>query len=80
VRNISAGGMQIYTANPAAIGDRLQLAFSLKDGGKTFRVRGVVRSVLPDSAMGVEFEALAADDAADIRAYVLSSYRGRTKE
>jgi c-di-GMP-binding flagellar brake protein YcgR len=80
VRNISAGGMQIYTANPAAIGDRLQLAFSLTDGGKTFRVVAVVRSVFPDSAMGVQFEGLTAEDTADIRAYVLHSYRGRTKE
>jgi c-di-GMP-binding flagellar brake protein YcgR len=80
VRNISAGGMQIYTANPAALGDRLQLAFSLTDGGKTFRVHAAVRNVFPDNAMGVQFEDLAADDAAAIRAYVLSSYRGRTKE
>jgi len=80
VRNISAGGMQIYTANPAAVGDRLQLAFSLADGGRTFRVRAVVRSVLPDSAMGAEFEGLTAEDAAAIRAYVLQTYRGHTKE
>jgi uncharacterized protein (TIGR02266 family) len=80
VRNISAGGMQIYTANPAALGDRLQLAFSLADGGKTIHAHAVVRSVLPNSAMGVQFEGLTAEDAADIRAYVLHSYRGRTKE
>ncbi len=80
VRNISAGGMQIYTANPAAVGDRLELAFSLSDGGKTFRVHAVVRNVLPDSAMGVQFDGLAEADAAEIRAYVLNSYRGRTKE
>ena len=80
VRNISAGGMQIYTANPAAVWDRLELTFSLTDGGRTFRVRGVVRNVMPNSAMGVEFEDLAAEDAADIRAYVLQTYRGRTKE
>ena len=80
VRNVSAGGMQIYTANPAALGDRLQLAFTLQDGGKTFRVRAVVRNVFPDSAMGVQFEALTAEDAAAIRAYVLQTYRGHTKE
>ncbi len=80
VRNISAGGMHIYTANPAALDDRLQLVFSLPDSEKTIRVRGVVRSVLPNSAMGVEFEDLSAEDAAAIRAFVLNSYRGHTKE
>lgn len=80
VRNISAGGMQIYTANPAAAGERLQLAFALTDGGRTIRVRALVCNVLPDSAMGVQFEDLAAEDVADIRAYVLSSYRGHTRE
>lgn len=80
VRNVSAGGMQIYTAHPATIGERLQLAFALADGEKTFRVRAVVRNVLPDSAMGVQFEGLSAEDAAAIRAYVLNSYRGHTKE
>ena len=74
VRNISAGGMQIYTANPAAAGERLQLAFALTDGGKTIRVRAVVRNVLPDSAMGVQFEGLAAEDAAAIRAYAQESF------
>jgi uncharacterized protein (TIGR02266 family) len=74
VRNISAGGMQIYTANPAAPGDRLQLAFSLTDGGKTFSVHAVVRNVLPDSAMGVQFEDLDPADAATIRDYVNASH------
>jgi uncharacterized protein (TIGR02266 family) len=80
VRNISAGGMQIYTANPAAVGDRLQLAFSLTDGGKTIRVDAVVRNVLPDSAMGVQFEDLDAADAADIRAFVQTTFDNQKKE
>lgn len=80
VRNISAGGMQIYTANPAAIGDRLQLAFNLTDGGKTIRAHAVVRNVMPDSAMGVQFEDLDAADAVTIRAYAQQSFGSQKKE
>ena len=80
VRNVSAGGMQIYTANPAAPGDRLQLAFTLPESARPLRVRAVVRNVLPDSAMGVQFEGLSSEEAAAIRAYVLNSHRGKTKE
>lgn len=74
VRNVSAGGMQIYTANPAAPGDRLQLAFTLPESERPLRVRAVVRNVLPDSAMGVQFEGLSAEEAAAIRAYVEKSH------
>ncbi|HEV8384566.1 MAG TPA: PilZ domain-containing protein [Candidatus Acidoferrales bacterium] len=74
VRNISAGGMQIYTANPAAKDDRLQLSFMLPDSEKNIRVSAVVRNVLPDSAMGVQFENLSAEDAAEIRALVQKSF------
>ncbi|MCL4523671.1 MAG: PilZ domain-containing protein [Acidobacteria bacterium] len=70
VRNISAGGMQIYTAHPAAVGERLQLVFGLPDTDQVFRATGVVRNVLPNSAMGVQFEHLSDADAAAIRAFV----------
>ncbi len=74
IRNISAGGMQIYTANPAAVGDRLQLAFALAENEKTIRVQAVVRNVLPGTAMGVQFENLDAAAAASIRAFVEQSH------
>jgi uncharacterized protein (TIGR02266 family) len=78
VRNVSAGGMQIYTAHPAATGERLQLAFTLPDSEKPLRVRAAVRNVLPDSAMGVQFEGLSAEDAAAIRAFVEKSHHSES--
>ena len=80
VRNISAGGMQIYTANPAAVDDKLQLNFTLPDSERNIRVTAIVRNVLPDSAMGVQFVNLAAADAEFIRAFVLKSFGGRKEE
>lgn len=74
IRNISAGGMQIFTANAAPVGERMALAFFLPGRAKKIRVQAVVRNVLPDSAMGVQFENLAAGDAADIRAFVEKSF------
>ena len=75
IRNVSAGGMLIYTANPAPKDQPLQLTFALPDTKRTIRVRAVVRQVIPDTAMGVQFEGLPAEDAAAIRVFVEKSYK-----
>jgi uncharacterized protein (TIGR02266 family) len=80
IRNISAGGMQIFTGNPAPVGERLQLAFYLPESPKKIRVNAVVRNVLPDSAMGVQFEDLGAEDAAEIRAFVQRTFVGENEK
>ncbi len=80
IRNISAGGMQIFTANPAPVGEGLQLAFYLPDNKKKIQVSAVVRNVTPESAMGVQFENLAAEDADAIRAFVQKSFENQKQE
>ena len=80
VRNLSAGGMLIYTANPAPVGARLDLTFSLPEDGQTIHVKGVVRHVIDGSSMGVQMENVSGADAAAIRAYVLQSYKGKSAD
>jgi PilZ domain-containing protein len=80
VRNLSAGGMLIYTANPAPVGARLDLSFTLPDEGQTIRAQGLVRHIISGGSMGVQLENLSPSDAAAIRAFVVKSYKGHTKE
>lgn len=69
-QDISAGGMRIATANPLAVGTSLEITFVLPGSERTIRVRAVVRHVVEGSSMGVQFQNLAADDAAAIRTFV----------
>ena len=80
VRNLSTGGVLIYTGNPAPEGSRLELVFTLPERDAPIRAQAVVRHVIDGSSMGVQLEGLSAEDAAAIRAYVLNSYKGKTKE
>ena len=80
VRNLSARGMLIYTANPAPEGSRLEITFRLQEQGQQIRAQGVVRHVIAGSSMGVQLEGLSAGDAAAIREFVLKSYNGKTKQ
>ena len=74
IRNVSAGGLLIYTANPLPQNERLQLTFVLPDTKRTIRARAVVRQVTSGTSMGVEFEGLSTEDAAAIRVFVEKSY------
>lgn len=69
-QDISSGGMRIATANPVEVGHILQLTFVLPDSERKIRVRAVVRHVVEGSAMGVQFQDLAPDDLAAIRAFL----------
>jgi c-di-GMP-binding flagellar brake protein YcgR len=80
VRNLSAGGMLIYTANPAPVGSRLDLTFALPEDGQTIRAQALVRHIISGSSMGVQLEKLSPSDAAAIREFVVKSYKGHTKE
>ncbi len=75
VKNISAGGMLIYTANPGTLDQHLHLNFALPESEKVILARAVVRHVYPDSGMGVQFEEIADEDRAAIRAFVQKSHR-----
>lgn len=72
-QDISSGGMRIATANPAPEGGALQLTFVLPGAERRIRTRAVVRHVVEGSSMGVQFEALAADDLATVRAFLRSA-------
>ena len=80
VRNVSAGGLLIYTANPAPPGSRLEIVFTLPERDAPIRARALVRHVIAGSSMDVQLEGLSAEDIAAIREFVLNSYRGKTKE
>jgi hypothetical protein len=78
VRNVGAGGLLIFTGNPAAHEARLHVTFVLPDSEKIIDTRAVVRHVAPQSGMGVQFEALSAEDADAIRAFVAHSLRSES--
>jgi len=69
VGNLSLGGMLIFTANPVAEGEHLTITFVLPGPERKIRCAAIVRHVVPDSAMGVEFQNLAPEDAAAIRTF-----------
>jgi uncharacterized protein (TIGR02266 family) len=68
--DISSGGMRIATANPPAVGDTLELTFALGDTQREIRVKAVVRHVIKNSAMGVQFVDVAPDDLANLRDFL----------
>ena len=80
VGDVSAGGMLIHTANPAAAGSTVELSFSLPDRAAPIRTRAVVRHVGKGSSMGVQFTGLTADERAAILAFVLHSSKRQTPE
>jgi uncharacterized protein (TIGR02266 family) len=68
-QDISAGGMRLATANPLPVGATLEVTFVLPGRERKIRVRAVVRYVIEGTAMGVQFQNLAADDLAAIRSF-----------
>ena len=68
MQDVSSGGMRIATANPLPAGTPIELTFVLPPERK-IRVRAVVRHVVEGSAMGVQFENLAPEDAAALREF-----------
>ena len=80
VRNLSTGGVLIYTANPAPVGSRLELVFTLPERDAPVRARAIVRHVIDGSSMGVQLEGLSAEDAAAVRAFVMNTYKSKTAE
>ena len=68
-QDISSGGMRIASANPLPVGTSLKLTLVLPGSERKIRVRAVVRHVVEGSAMGVQFENLAPDDAAALREF-----------
>jgi hypothetical protein len=53
ITNLSLGGCFVATGKPSRIGELLQISFYTS--GMVLRGKGVVRHVLPNSGMGIEF-------------------------
>lgn len=68
-QDISSGGMRIASANPLPVGTSIELNFVIPSPERKIRVRAVVRHVVEGSAMGVQFEKLAPEDVAALRAF-----------
>jgi hypothetical protein len=60
VRTLGMGGLFISTHNPAPVGARVILVFEVPGG--SVQADAVVRSVVPENGMGVEFTRLALSD------------------
>lgn len=60
VRTLGMGGLFIATNNPQPAGTKLILVFEVPGG--SVQADAVVRSVVPDKGMGVEFTRLAVSD------------------
>ncbi len=56
VGTVGLGGLFIYTKHPAALGEVLKLVFDVPGG--EVRARAVVRNVVTNKGMGVEFTAM----------------------
>jgi len=56
VGTLGLGGLFIYTKQPAAIGEVLKLVFDVPGG--EVRARAVVRNVVTNKGMGIEFTAM----------------------
>lgn len=71
--NISEGGVSIQTTNPMQLGAVVHLKFTLPHGQREIKVKGTVRHVTPNEAMGVRFEDLDSGDRKSIREFVEQS-------
>jgi uncharacterized protein (TIGR02266 family) len=71
-QNISSGGMLIATANPFPVGHTLALTFVLPGTEHRIRTFAVVRHVVENSGMGVQFQDLAPDALAKLQQFLRS--------
>ena len=73
--NLSVGGTYVVTADPPAVGSRLELELDLPDG-RCLKVVGEVRwcseAGLGEPGMGIKFDRLAADDRLNLEAFLAS--------
>ena len=60
VRTLGMGGLFISTNSPQPVGTKLILVFEVPGG--SVQADGIVRSVVPDQGMGVEFKRLSLSD------------------
>ena len=65
VRDLNVGGLFITTPNPAALGTVITLLLAVPDG--EIRCRAVVRNVVPNEGMGVQFTAMREQDSARLQ-------------
>jgi uncharacterized protein (TIGR02266 family) len=68
--DISGSGIFLYTANPFAVGDRVQLSFVLPGSSEPMRLSAVVRRVAEGKGMGLQYDSIPPADLAAIRAFV----------
>jgi len=76
-RTISVGGMFIETKEPPADGSTLTLRFHLDDGGPMISVSAVVRYLVTNLGIGVEFLDLPPADVTRIDVYVTKGQLSR---
>ena len=75
-QNLSEGGLFINTESPLAVGEVLDLKFSLPDIEKVFQVKGEVKWVIEEKkgplmkGMGIAFKDLSDDDRKLIQSYM----------
>jgi Tfp pilus assembly protein PilZ len=65
VRDLNVGGLFIATPNPAALGTVITVLLSVPEG--EIRSRAVVRNVVPNEGMGVQFTELREQDTARLQ-------------
>lgn len=73
--DISGSGMFLYTANPFAVGDRVQLAFLLPGADQPIRLTAVVRRVAEGRGMGLQYESITPEDLAALRTFATANPR-----
>jgi hypothetical protein len=57
VKTLGMGGLFISATNPPPVGTKIRLAFDVPGG--TVRAEAVVRDIIPDQGLGVEFTGMA---------------------
>lgn len=65
VRDLNVGGLFVATPNPAALGTAITVLLAVPEG--EIRCRAVVRNVVPNEGMGVQFTEMREQDAARLQ-------------
>lgn len=65
VRDLNVGGLFIATPSPVALGTVITLLLSVPEG--EIRTRAVVRNIVPNEGMGVQFTEMREQDAARLQ-------------
>lgn len=68
VRDLNIGGLFIATPKPAALGAVITLLLTVPEG--EIRSRAVVRNVVPNEGMGVQFTEMREQDAARLQSLI----------